>query len=196
MQEEKTEALILKSFDYQDRSRILTAYTQTHGLISFILKGAKSASLLALSSPLCRIEALFIKKKSNLFRLEEGSILNPHLFLRNKLQHLKTAGELIKIILHTQMPEKPAPKLYALLLAFLKKIPEFEEVNAFLIAFRLKALMHEGGLSWEHQKLFPIRVTLDEWKVLKKISLSRSFEEIKTVSSSEDLKKKIFSMHF
>lgn len=69
--------------------------------------------------------------------------------------------DLLQAVLGSQLPGKPSPQLYALLLIYLKKIPQTAYPWVLAASFRLKLLMHEGLIS------FPMRCEACE-EVLEK----------------------------
>ncbi len=187
MREERAEGIVLKTFDYKENERIITIFTPEEGVITLIVKHIKNQNKIALTTPFCQAEFLFIKGKSDLFKLQDGTILNDHHFLRASLAHIQAAAEMVKLILKSQLPGKPAPKLYALLLAYLSHLPHFEDTSSLIGSFYLKLLTHEGLLSWESSPVFPFQVTDIEWDVLKQLALTRSFKEMQTVVLNPEL---------
>lgn len=147
------EGIVLRSFVYKEKERILTLFTKEFGLVSIIVKrlSTKNYGMLALVSPLSCGEFIFTKGNndrgnSDLYRFYDGTLLDEHLFLRTDWRHLETAGALAMALLHSQMPEKPAPLLYSLFVSYLKQIPFFEDPSSLLASFYLKVLHHEGLL--------------------------------------------------
>jgi DNA repair protein RecO (recombination protein O) len=170
---EKVEGVVLRSFPYREREHILTLFTLEKGFITLIIKALskKNTHLFGLTHLFCRGEFLYIKKNSDLYRFSDGTVLNPHLFLRQEWRHLETASKLAKPLLHSQFPGKPAPGLYALFLAYLQQIPFFQETSGFLGSFYLKLLHHEGILrNSEFSSLLAIR----SFTQLKEIALHPS----------------------
>jgi len=147
MQTEKTEGIVLRSQDYKERDRLITLFTP-EGLLSLIVKGIsrKNSRLLSLTTPFCHGEYLYRVGSSELFRFQDGSILDDGLTLRSKLSHLQTAGSLAQAILSSQMPKKDSPALFALYRSYQKQIPSFSDGAPLLASFYLKLLKHEGLL--------------------------------------------------
>ena len=189
MKEERSEGIVLKTFDYKENERIVTIFTESDGVVALIAKNVKNK--IAITTPFCQAEFLFTKGKSDLFKFQDGTILDDHHYLRQNLSHLQAAAEMLKIILKSQLPGKPAPKLYALLLAYLRQLPHFKDVTPLLTSFHLKLLMHEGLLSWERPNLFPVPLTQLEWDLLKRLALTRSFKEIEGICITSELSLKL-----
>jgi len=173
---ERVEGIILKSTLYKESHRIIQMFTSEAGLISVMVKGVKTPERMALLSPFSQIEVFFRKKLSDLYSLKDGSLIAGNLFLREKWDYLETAGKMAQLILHSQMPGKPAPLLYALLLACLKQLPHFEEPAPLLLLFYLKLLTHEGLLSLDNRAAFPISIPGDQWETMIELARSKSFK--------------------
>ncbi|HEY2811630.1 MAG TPA: DNA repair protein RecO [Rhabdochlamydiaceae bacterium] len=152
MHDEKTEGIVLRSLDYKDSQRIITVFTPL-GLLSLIVKGlhARNTQLLTLTTPFCEGEFLFKRGRSELLKLVDGTVLDPHLSLRQRLSSLETASHLNKAILASQLAGKISWDLYQLFRIFLKQIPSFELPAALLASFQLKLLTHEGLLFLSQQ---------------------------------------------
>ena len=176
MAEERVEGIVLRSTLYKETHRIITLFTSEAGLISLMVKGVKTPERMALLTPFSQIEVFFRKKLSDLYLLKDGSLIAGNLFLREKWDYLETAGKMGQMILHSQMPGKPAPLLYALFLACLKQLPKFEEPAPLLLLFYLKLLTHEGILSLDDRSAFPIPLSSEEWDMMMDIAQSKSFK--------------------
>lgn len=176
MAEERVEGIVLRSTIYKETHRIVTLFTSEVGLISLMVKGVKTPERMVLLTPFSQIEVFFRKKLSDLFVLKDGSLISDNLFLREKWDYLETAGKMGQMILHSQMPGKPAPLLYALFLACLKQMPKFEEPAPLLLLFYLKLLTHEGLLSLDDRAAFPIPLSSQEWDIMMEMAQSKSFK--------------------
>lgn len=187
--EQRSEGIVLNSFLYKDHDRIITVFMKEEGLISLMIKKAKQQSMI--SSPFCQCEFLYIKGKSDLYKFHDGTVIEDHMSLRSSLRSLSGAGEMVQAVLHSQMPGKPAPKLYALLAACMKQLPTFEPIFRLTTSFRLRLLTHEGIISWEDASLFPISLNRTEWELLKESTHTHSFQKIKEIEVTEELSLKI-----
>jgi DNA repair protein RecO (recombination protein O) len=178
MGEERVEGIVLRSTIYKENHRIVTLFTQEAGLISLMVKGVKTPERLVLLTPFSQIEVFFRRKLSDLYLLKDGSLIADNLFLREKWDYLETAGKMAQIILHSQMPGKPSPLLYALFLACLKQLPQFDEPAPLLLLFYLKLLTHEGILSLDDRAAFPISLSVTQWDIMMELAQSKSFKEL------------------
>jgi DNA repair protein RecO len=145
MHEERTEAIVLRSQDFKERHRIITLFSP-QGLISLIVKNIskKNTRLLTLTTPFCYGEYLYRIGASELFTFQDGTILNPHLELRQSLTSLETAGNLAHAILSSQFPGKPALPLFLLYRSYHQQTASFNSPATLLASFYLKILKYEG----------------------------------------------------
>jgi DNA repair protein RecO (recombination protein O) len=187
--EQRSEGVVLRSTLYKEQDRILSIFTEDHGLMSLMVKKATHHKVL--TSPFCQGEFLYVKGKSDLYKFHDGTVLDDHMALRNSFNSLTAAGEIAQAVLHSQMPGKPAPQLYALLTACMKQLPLFEPAFRLTASFRLKLLMHEGLISWEDPSIFPIPLIRSEWEILKECAQARSFQKIREIPVSEELGSKV-----
>jgi DNA repair protein RecO len=178
MAEERVEGIVLRTTPFKENHRIITLFTPMAGLISFMAKRVKTPEKLVLLSPFSQIEVIYRKKLSDLYLLKDGSLIADNLFLREKWDYLDIAGKMAQIVLHSQLPGKPAPLLYALFIACLKQLPHFEEPAGLLLLFYLKLLSHEGILSLEERAAFPISVSSSQWDVMMELAQNRSFQSL------------------
>lgn len=176
---EKCEGIVLRSFPFKEREQILTIFTKEQGILSLILKKfSKKNQFLALATPFTEGEFFYHKGNSTLYRFQDGTVFNEHLFLRNEWKYLELAGEMIRLLIQSQLPEKPAPVLYQIFSAYLKQIPHFPHQTTLLGSFILKLLQHEGILpSTQFDPILHIR----SFNVLKEIILSQ--EDLKVIKN-------------
>jgi len=214
--EEKTEGIVLRSFDYKDHKRIITVFSQECGLISLITRkiAKNNYRFLSLTTPFSQIEVVFKRGRSELFQLIDGTVLQEHLQLRERYLFLQTAGQLAQAIIRSQMPGKSTPALYLLFRSFLKQIPTFPDLPLLLSAFYLKLLRHEGLIAIAPQCTHcleqPARFLLngeslcdqhttpeahsfstEEWNCLLTIDQSQHFSSLSPPHFSSDLAEKI-----
>lgn len=214
---EETLAITLQSIPYIEKKRIVTAFSQERGLISFILQDLSNKNpYFALCSPFCLAELILLKTKSELFILKESKVLDEHLSLRKELSHIQSAYLMAKAIMDSQLPHKSAPSLFLLLKTYLKHIPNVEFQNSILISFLLKILIHEGlihlhekcnlcdkkashlhkgeALCSEHTIQYCHGFSNEEYELLIKLGQIKNISELKDLESSTDLKQKALTL--
>lgn len=179
MSEERVEGIVLRITPYKDRHRIVTLFSPQTGMVSLLAKRVSTPEKMVLLSPFSCIEAVIFKKQSDLYSFKDGSLLEDHLFLRKKWSCLEIAGKMAQILLHSQLPGKSSPLLYALFKACLKQLPYFEDPSSLLLFFYLKLLTHEGILSWSDPTEFPLPCRFEEWLVMKEWAECRFFQALR-----------------
>jgi len=208
-----TEGLILRSIPYKDYDQILTLYTPDCGVLSVIVKAARSQrrGLSSAVSPLSRVECVLRKGKGELLQCREISVLNHNLFLRECVNALRTACDMVQAIRASQPPEKAAPELYKLLIKMIERLEFSPSFPSLLAAFRLKVMQHDGLLDWKsscshcdtplktpyfykgepfcsvHAPSGGMRFDSGEFDHLGRLIHSRSFHDIETIPISEPL---------
>ncbi len=193
--------VLLRSFPYLANHRILKIFTPAKGLLSLIARNVH-ATKSAWANPFCIAEWV-IKSSTNtdLHSLHEASLLTPLLHLRESYSVMSSAGSIAQELLRSQLPGKPAPKLYELLIACLKYIalnpPGIKE------AFRLKLLHHEGlihlgdccgkcdqqaeallfgeSVCLRHSGQAAVVFNPAEWRLLMQLGSARRFTELQEV---------------
>ena len=96
---EKTKAIIIKAIDYKENDKLIWAYCEDLGKITFIAKGTKKSKSknLSLTLPLCFGEYIFFKGR-NLYNLQEGKIINSFQGLLNNLDKLTYSSYVCELI--------------------------------------------------------------------------------------------------
>jgi DNA repair protein RecO len=158
--------------------------------VSMIVKGLskKKPIFTSLTEPLCEVEFVYTKGSSDLLKFQDGTLIDPHLNLREKYSFLQTALEMAQAVLKSQMPEKPSPLLYALFSSFLKQIPYFSFPDSLLGSFYLKFLKHEGHFN----SAAPFRPDmLQDWHLVLQLCEAHSFHQLKEIKISPQLLQKI-----
>ena len=191
----KSEGIVLKSYAYKDRERVIHLFTPDRGIVHLIVKNlsVKNPQRVNLTTPLCRGEYVYYQGKSEIYRFVEGSILNLHLALRASLKLLKLSANMLHTIHASQLPQKPSPKLYQLLLSYLKKLPLSPE--SLWMSFHLKLLKQEGLLSFQKPDIrfahTSYSLNEEEWLVFILLLEGRDFSLLEGLSPPKSLREKI-----
>lgn len=96
---EKTKAIIIKAIDYKENDKLIWAYCEEIGKITFVARGAKKSKSknLSLTLPLCFGDYIFFKGR-NLYNLQEGRIINSFQGLLNNLDKLTYSSYICELI--------------------------------------------------------------------------------------------------
>lgn len=146
-----TEGVILKVIDFRDYDQIMTVFTPERGIVKWIFKKGKPAQGKPHNkiSALARGEFVYSESKGEIWKCREISIFNHYLKLRENYAWLQAAGNLIQWILISQVEQKPAPKLYRLLISYLEKIPLTTNLPSLQMSFIIHLLKHEGLINFD-----------------------------------------------
>lgn len=209
----KTEIITLKSTPFKDRSKILQALTKDLGIISIIVNdlSQKNLNSVSLSSPFTVAEVILKKRNSDIYSIEDASILDENFHLRKDFNSLNLASFMSKAILDSHFPQKKAYNIYILIKSYLKKISI--NPDAIYISFLLKLLKCEGllnlktncsicnepaqailsgdSLCLNHSSDYSFKFSEDDFKKLFILCYAKSFEMLKTIEISKELKDKV-----
>jgi DNA repair protein RecO (recombination protein O) len=213
----QTNAIVLQAIKYQDYNQILTLFTPELGLIKLLVKGALSSrqGKGSHTTPLNLIDLVCKKGNGELYLCREVSVKNNHPRLRETLPCLEAACDILKALTTSQMPNKPAPDLYRLLVSYLEKMPSAQDPWAFAASFRLKILRHDGlfglgtdcavcqipllhhyvgmGESYcqEHAEDIHLVLSDEEAKTILNLAHCRSFRWLQSIAIENHVKDKV-----
>ncbi len=142
----KTEGIILHSLDFKDSDQILTVFSLENGIMKLVFKGGQSSKRKkgAVSNPLTRAEFVYRNRDKELQSCLEISVFSQFLMNRKNLETLEASCQMIKAVQRTQLPGKPAPLLYTLLVKYLESVSKTPFPQTLASSFFLKLLRHDG----------------------------------------------------
>ena len=212
MTEKQEEGIVLNAFDYQESSRIISLFTPNSGMINLMAKRiAKTKTRwMNLTTPLCHGHFVYQMKRSSLYHLTDGHILNLHIHLRQSYSHLNEAGKILRALSQSQLHEKPAPLLFQLLRSYLSQLPHTPYPQTLGASFLIKTLKHDGLIALSSSCLRCHRqssqtldcgeslcsscaspnafsFSLQEWDILCDLYYSRQFETFSQLKLSAGL---------
>lgn len=209
----KTEIITLKSTPFKDRSKILQALTKDIGIISIIVNNLshKNLNSISLCSQFTNAEVILKKRNSEIYSIEDASILEENLHLRKDFTSLNLASFMAKAILDSHFPQKNSYNIFVLIKTYLKKISM--NPNAMYLSFLLKFLYTEGLLNLKtncsicnepavsllngetlcikHSNEYSLRFSEDDFKKIFILCYAKSFSMIKEIEVSKELKEKV-----
>lgn len=145
-----TEAIVFKSVDYQESSKIVTMFTREHGKIALIVKGAKRPKnkFSGLIETGNLLDVIYYYKSSRSVQiLTEASLLEKTLNLRTDFEKMATATsamELIAQLLHESEVNEPLFEFTKKMLVWLDSTDEPPQKIFPYIQVRLANLMGLG----------------------------------------------------
>lgn len=214
----KDQAFVISSINFKEYDQIVTVFTKEKGLIQLFARGARRLknSFRTLVQPLQLIEIDYFQRKSSLFSLQEGYIIQAFPYIRNSYDHLEAAFAILSILKSELEPEQASPLLFELIYRYFTHFFETKKPLFFSLSFALKLLKHEGKLNsclacqscnspileggycegdWfcnQHMKSYSIPLSISEVKLIKAALFIRSFGQLKEyagLSEATDIEK-------
>jgi len=146
---EKSEAVILRVIPFRDTSKIVTAYTAEHGLVSLLAKGVRAARprFGAALELFAVTDLVYYQKDSReLQLLSQATLLDPHLPLADDPERYAYATAVLEFLLKVLAGQEPPGRLYPLSLRTLEVLAGADRRSLLAVfrAFELKAVSFLG----------------------------------------------------
>jgi DNA repair protein RecO (recombination protein O) len=143
----KTEAIVLKSFDFRETSRIATFLTRDFGKVKGVLKGIRKDPR-KFSSSLDNFSLNDIEyyqyRNSDIHLVSHCDMKDFYSALRQDLERMTAASYAMELI-DTLMPiEEKSLEIYDLMKAFLKALQTTTDVSKLVQTFQIKILSLSG----------------------------------------------------
>lgn len=144
----KTEAVVLKTINQGDTSKIATLYSREHGRIKMIAKGVRNTKsrYMGLLGPAQHVEILFYEKaNSDLQLFKSGEIIQTYYALHKDFDRLAFAQVAMEFIDRAAEKTEPHPELFDIIIWMLVSLndPEIEPVKSYWY-FHLRCLCELG----------------------------------------------------
>ena len=142
----KTPAVIVKTGDYSETSRLATAFTRDLGKVRLLAKGARrrKSPFAGLVEPLSHLELVLIPGRSGLHTLKECAPLGEVSGLRDDLDRLSAGLFLVALVDETQIEDDAQPAVFELLVRALARLETTKNAPALLFAFQLRLIALSG----------------------------------------------------
>ena len=144
----KTEAVVLKTINQGDTSKIATLYTREQGRIKMIAKGVRNTKsrYLGLLDPVQHVEVLFYEKSnSDLQLFKSGEIVQSYYTLHKDFDRLAFAQVAMEFIERAAEKTEPHPELFEIIIGTLASLdnPKIMPVKSYWY-FHLRCLGELG----------------------------------------------------
>lgn len=145
---QKAEAIVLKTLNHGDTSKIITLYSKEVGRLKLIGKGVRSPKSKAagLFQPTRHLQVVYYTKAhSELQLFKSGELVNGFFGLENDFDRLTLAQVVVELMDRSVEDEEPQPKLFQLLSDTLTRLsdPEISSAEAYWF-FHLQLLNQLG----------------------------------------------------
>jgi DNA repair protein RecO len=138
--------IVLKTTPFEESSKISSLFTYELGLIHILTKklSTKRLDIHQGTSPL--VEGVYHLKqgKSELYKLEDVTLVAQHDGIKTDFKRLQVGIEMLSSLEKSQLKHKCAPLLFVLLSKFLKELEKTTDPERLLVCFYFKVLRHEG----------------------------------------------------
>jgi len=143
----KTEAIVLKAFDYRETSRIATFFTKDHGKVSGVLKGIRTDPRKfgsSLEKYTINDIVYYPSRNSDLHLVSQCDIKEFFQPVRQDLQKSMAASYVLELVNKIMPAEEHNPRIYRLMTDFLRGLEEAADVNQLVHMFQIKTLLYSG----------------------------------------------------
>lgn len=151
MQPKRDLAIVLRAVTYEERSRVVTALTEQHGLVSALARNAiQSRRFGGAIDPFAASEWLFTDRPgADLASLQEAHIRRSYEGLRKDFDTLSIASAMSEVLLKVAPRNEPCPELFRLhsnALAYLEENLQVAQAEKLVLlnAFFSKVLQWSG----------------------------------------------------
>ena len=137
----KTEAIILKSTDSNEVDRLLTIYSEKLGKINISAKGVKKmeSKLRYSIEAISHVQMILVEGK-NFLILKDAFIIDQFLNIKNDLEKIKIAKELVDLIDEALIGEDRDEEIWKLILGTFKKINSGNITNREVSDFKKRLI--------------------------------------------------------
>jgi len=143
----KTEAIVLKTFDLRETSRIAVFFTEEYGKVSGVLKGIRKDSK-KFGSSVDRFSVndivYYQYRNSDLHLISQCDLKEFYYPLRRDLRKSMAATYALELVYKIMPSEEKNPQVYQLMKDFFESLQEGDDVDQLVHAFQIKILLHSG----------------------------------------------------
>ncbi len=143
----KTEAIVLKSFDYRETSRIVTFFTKDQGKITGIMKGIRSDPRKFGST----VEKYSVNdlvyyhyRRTDLHLISQCDLKQYFFPIRDDYNRNVVANYALELVNKVMPAEQVNKDVYLLLLRFLESLQSEKDLERLLNIFQIKILQYSG----------------------------------------------------
>ncbi len=143
----KSEAIVLKSFDFRETSRIVTFFTRDYGKVKGVLKGIrKDPKKFGSSVDRFTVNDIvyYHYSRSDLHLISHCDLKQFFFPVRGDYKRSVAANYALELV-DTILPvEQSNLKVYELLLDYLKELETIKDIDKLVHIFQIKVLLHSG----------------------------------------------------
>jgi len=143
----KTQGIVLKSFDFRETSRIATFFTRDHGKVSGVLKGIRQDHK-KFGSSVDRFSVndivYYQYRNSDLHLISQCDLRQFFYMVRQDLKKSLAASYMSELVNAIMPTEERNSLVYQLMLDFLKSMEKDVDIHQLVHMFQIKMLLYSG----------------------------------------------------
>jgi DNA repair protein RecO (recombination protein O) len=143
----KTEAIVLKSFDFRETSKIVTFYTREFGKVKGLMKGIRKDPRKFGSSvdKFTLNDIVFYQYRNSDIHLISQCDMKEYFFpIRQDLKRMTAASYILELVDAILPVEQKNEDIYALILQYLSSLQTDRDINKLVHIFQIKTLLYSG----------------------------------------------------
>ncbi len=143
----KTEAIVLKSFDLRETSRLVTFYTREFGKIKGVLKGIRK-DFKKFGSSVEKFsvnDIVFYQHRNSDIHLVSQCDMKEYYFpIRQDIKRMTAASYILELVDAIMPAEQKNEDIYELILQYLSSLQNTQDVSKLVHIFQIKTLLYSG----------------------------------------------------
>jgi len=143
----QTEAIVLKSFDFRETSRIVTFFTQNYGKVKGILKGIRKDSK-KFGSSVDKFSlndiVFYHHRNSDLHLVSQCDLKNYFFPIRQDLKRTLAASYILELVDAIMPVEEPNEDVYRMMLEYFASLESEQDISKLVHIFQIKILLLSG----------------------------------------------------
>ncbi len=143
----KTEAIVLKSFDFRETSKIVTFYTRQFGKVKGVLKGIRKDSRKFGSSvdKFSLNDIVFYQYRNSDIHLVSQCDMKDYYFpIRQDYKKMTAASYILELVDAIMPVEEKNQDIYDLIIQYLSSLQTAPDISKLVHVFQIKTLLYSG----------------------------------------------------
>ncbi len=143
----KTDAIVLKTFDFRETSRIATFFTKDHGKLKGVLKGIrKDPKKFGSQIDLFSVNEIiyYHTSRSDLHLISYCDLKQYFPPIRQDYQRNIAANYILELVNSIMPQEQSNPRVYELMLNYLNSLETIKDIDKLVHVFQIKILLLSG----------------------------------------------------
>lgn len=143
----KTEAIVLKSFDFRETSRIVTFYTRSYGKVKGVLKGIRKDPR-KFGSSVDKFSmndiVYYHYRNSDIHLVSQCDMKDYYFALRQDIKKMHAASYILELVDAIMPVEQKNEEIFELISQYLTSLKEAKDISKLVYLFQIKTLVYSG----------------------------------------------------